>query len=64
MIRCRVVACLAAVALVAAAWPGHAQNATPKVAFTSGLARFSLALDGAFGDEGPVVTSSLLVGVR
>jgi len=59
MIKCRVVACLAAVALVAAAWPGHAQNATPKAAFTNGLARFSLALDGAFGDEGPVVTASL-----
>ena len=59
MMRCRVVAGLAAVALIAAAMPGHAQNANPKAAFTSGLASFSLALDGAFGDEGPVITSGL-----
>jgi tetratricopeptide (TPR) repeat protein len=56
--RCRV-AWLAAVALIAAAWPGHAQNTSPKVAFTDGLARFSLALDGAFGDESAVATASL-----
>jgi tetratricopeptide (TPR) repeat protein len=59
MIRCRVVACLAAAALVAAARPGHAQTASPKTAFTDGLARFSLAIDGAFGDEGAVATASL-----
>jgi tetratricopeptide (TPR) repeat protein len=57
--RCRVFACLTAVALVAAARPGHAQNTDPKTAFTAGLARFSLALDGAFGDEGPVAAASL-----
>ena len=57
--RCRVLACLTAVALVAAAGPGHAQNPDPKAAFTAGLARFSLALDGAFGDEGPVAAASL-----
>jgi len=58
MMRCRVVASLAAVALVAAA-PGYAQNTNPKSAFTEALARFSLALDGAFGDEGPVASVSL-----
>jgi tetratricopeptide (TPR) repeat protein len=47
------------VALVAAARPGHAQNTDPKAAFTAGLARFSLALDGLFGDEGAVASASL-----
>jgi tetratricopeptide (TPR) repeat protein len=56
--RCRV-AWVAAVALVAAATPGRAQSPNPKTAFTEGLARFSLALDGTFGDEGPVATASL-----
>jgi tetratricopeptide (TPR) repeat protein len=59
MMRCRVVAGVAAVALVAAAAPGRAQNANPKTTFTSALARVSLGLDGAFGDEGPVIADSL-----
>jgi tetratricopeptide (TPR) repeat protein len=58
MTRCRV-SWLAAAALLAAAWPGHAQNTNPKAAFTNALAGFSLALDGTFGDEGPVATASL-----
>ncbi|HET9270231.1 MAG TPA: hypothetical protein VFO31_18775, partial [Vicinamibacterales bacterium] len=57
--RCRVLTCLTALVLVAAAGPGDAQDADPKAAFTAGLARFSLALDGAFGDEGPVASASL-----
>jgi len=44
---------------LAAAAPGRAQNVDPKAAFTEALARFSLALDGAFGDEGPAATASL-----
>jgi tetratricopeptide (TPR) repeat protein len=62
--RCRVLAGLAAVVLITAATPGRAQNANPKSAFTSGLASFSLALDGAFGDEGPVITNGLAVMER
>ena len=31
----------------------------PKVDFTEALAQFSLALDGAYGDEGPRILSSL-----
>jgi tetratricopeptide (TPR) repeat protein len=57
--RRRVVAGLAAVALMTAAGPSRAQNASPKATFTSGLASFSVALDGAFGDEGPVITNGL-----
>lgn len=45
--------------LLAAAAPSHAQNVDPKTAFTEALARFSLALDGAFGDEGPAAAASL-----
>jgi tetratricopeptide (TPR) repeat protein len=36
-----------------------AQAADPKQAFTAALARFSLALDGAYGDEGPAASASL-----
>ena len=57
--RYRVVAGLAAVASIVAASHGHAQNANPKAAFTSGLASFSLSLDGGFGDEGPGITAGL-----
>jgi tetratricopeptide (TPR) repeat protein len=58
MKRCPV-ACLAAVLSIAVPAAAHAQNANPKAAFTEALARFSLALDGAFGDEGPVASASL-----
>src|SRR5689334_9439459 len=58
MMRCPV-ACLAAVLSIAVPGAGHAQNANPKAIFTEALARFSLALDGAFGDEGPVASASL-----
>jgi tetratricopeptide (TPR) repeat protein len=47
------------VALMSAAATSHAQNTNPKAAFTSGLASFSVGLDGAFGDEGPVITNGL-----
>ena len=53
------VAALTAVALIATAGVSRAQNANPKAAFTSGLASFSVALDGSFGDEGPVITNGL-----
>ncbi len=52
--------CAATVWLLLAAAPSHAQNADPKSTFTAALARFSLALDGAFGDEGATVASSLM----
>jgi tetratricopeptide (TPR) repeat protein len=52
-------ACTAALWLLAAAAPGHAQTGDPKTTFTDALARFSLALDGAFGDEGTTAASSL-----
>src|SRR6185369_10687758 len=52
-------ACLAAMWLLAAAAPGHAQNVEPKAAFTDALGRFSLALEGAFGDEGAAAAASL-----
>src|SRR5688572_5393164 len=55
----RMVTGLTAVALIASAGVAHAQNANPKAAFTSGLASFSVALDGSFGDEGAVITNGL-----
>lgn len=58
MLRSRAGTCVAAAWLLAAA-PGHAQDADPKSTFTESLARFSLALDGAFGDEGAAAASSL-----
>jgi len=51
--------CLAAFWLLGAAAAAQAQNADPKGQFTSALARFALALDGAFGDEGPGISTSL-----
>lgn len=36
-----------------------AQGQSPKQAFTEALARFSLALDGTYGDEGATATESL-----
>jgi tetratricopeptide (TPR) repeat protein len=57
MMRAR--ACLVAVWLFGAAASAQAQDTDPKAAFTGGLARFSLALDGAFGDEGPAIATSL-----
>jgi tetratricopeptide (TPR) repeat protein len=59
MMRSRAGACLAAVWLLGSAASGQAQDADPKSAFTAALARFSLALDGAFGDEGPGISASL-----
>ena len=59
MMRSRAGACLAAVWLLATVTPTPAQNADPKALFTDALARFSLALDGAFGDEGPTAAASL-----
>jgi hypothetical protein len=57
--RSRMVAGLTAVALIAAAGASHAQSANPKAVFTSGLASFSVAIGGSFGDEGPVITNAL-----
>jgi len=59
MLRFRAGAWLAAWWVLASVAPGHAQNVESKVVFTDALARFSLALDGAFGDEGPAVATSL-----
>lgn len=50
---------MAAVLVCAAATPAAAQGPDPKGAFTEALGRFSLALDGAFGDEGPVLGTRL-----
>ena len=59
MTRSRAGACVAAVWWLAAVTPGHGQNADPKSTFTDALARFSLALDGTFGDEAEAAASSL-----
>jgi predicted Zn-dependent protease len=59
MMRARAGACAAAAWLLLATIPSDAQDADPKGVFTQALARFSLALDGAFGDEGAVAASSL-----
>ena len=53
-----IVACVAGVALLAPR-PLAAQGPGPKQVFTDALARFSLALDGAYGDEGPAAAESL-----
>ncbi|HWN86476.1 MAG TPA: tetratricopeptide repeat protein [Vicinamibacterales bacterium] len=53
-----VVACVAGVVLLAPRQLA-AQGPGPKQAFTGALARFSLALDGAYGDEGPAAAESL-----
>ena len=53
-----IVACVAGVALLAPACLA-AQGPGPKTGFTDALARFSLALDGAYGDEGPAAAESL-----
>jgi hypothetical protein len=53
-----IVACVAGVALLAPR-PLTAQGPGPKQVFTDALARFSLALDGAYGDEGPAAAESL-----
>jgi len=59
MLRFRAGAWLAAWWVLVSVAPGHAQNLDPKALFTEALARFSLALDGAFGDDGPAAASSL-----
>ena len=54
--------CLAAGLLLSlAAIPAFVagQVADPKTDFVEALAQFSLALDGAYGDEGPRILSSL-----
>ena len=53
-----IVACVTGVALLAPC-PLVAQGPGPKQLFTEALARFSLALDGAYGDEGPAAAESL-----
>jgi tetratricopeptide (TPR) repeat protein len=45
--------------LFSAPGPVWSQGAEPKTAFLQALARFSVALDGVFGDEGRVVRSAL-----
>jgi tetratricopeptide (TPR) repeat protein len=51
---------ICAAAVAASAVTGtRAQGPDPKTAFTEALARFSLALHGAYGDEGPVASASL-----
>jgi len=59
MLRFRAGAWLAAWLVLASVAPGHAQNVDSKVLFTDALARFSLALNGGFGDEGPTAATSL-----
>lgn len=53
-----IVACVTGVALLAHP-PLMAQGPGPKQLFTEALARFSLALDGAYGDEGLTAAESL-----
>jgi tetratricopeptide (TPR) repeat protein len=50
---------LLGVLLALAAWPSHGQVPDPKNNFVQALARFSLALDGSYGDEGSRVVSNL-----
>lgn len=50
---------MTAVLACAMAVPAAAQGPDPKRAFTEALGRFSLALDGAFGDEGPTLGARL-----
>ena len=56
-----IVACVAGMALLAPSQvaPVVAQGQGPKQAFTEALARFSLAVDGSYGDEGPRAAESL-----
>ncbi len=50
---------LLVVALTSMPAPAVAQRADPKAGFVQALAQFSQALDGAYGDEGPRIASSL-----
>ena len=58
MRRPLIVACVTGAALLGPR-PLAAQVPGPKQVFTEALARFSLALDGAYGDEGPAAAESL-----
>jgi tetratricopeptide (TPR) repeat protein len=46
-------------AVLLAPWAASAQGQGPKQAFTDALARFSLALDGTYGDEGATAAASV-----
>src|SRR5689334_12585401 len=59
MKRRRAGACLTAMWLLGAAAAAQAQGPDPKRLFTEALARFSVSLDGAFGDEGAGISTSL-----